>query len=60
MVRYTVNGVVETGSTLYLANGTAVTGFNYVAACDAASPLGVIYNLDPVTGMVGSSTGQLC
>jgi hypothetical protein len=52
--------LVETGSTLYTANGSAVTGFNYVTACTANSPFGIIYNLDPLTGVIGSSTGQNC
>ncbi len=59
-IRYTFNGVFGTGENLYLANGQPVTGFNYVALCDAGLPVTEIYNLDPVTGIIGAGTGQFC
>lgn len=51
------DGTLAEGKTLYLNDGvTPVTGFNYVV--DGAG--GFIYNLDPVSGVVGASTGTAC
>lgn len=50
----------ETGENLYLASGAPVTGFNYVALCDAGAPVTEIYEIDPTTGIIGIGTGVFC
>jgi len=55
-IRKIAGGAIATAAILYLADGTTpVTGYNYV--CDTS---GVIFEIDPVTGQIGITTGDVC
>jgi hypothetical protein len=56
LLRFTNDGTVITGNELRLSNGNPVTGFTFVV--DAGG--GIIYELDPVTGLIGADSGFAC
>jgi hypothetical protein len=56
LLRYTNDGTIITGNELRTAGGSPVTGFSYVVAATG----GIIYELNPVTGLIGADSGDTC
>lgn len=52
------SGILDTGTTMYTDTGLTIrlTGFNFIALAS----VGLIYNIDSTTGVVGSPTGNSC
>jgi hypothetical protein len=55
---YTIDGTISPGKTIYndAAMSVIVTGFSFISNDD----VGIIYNLNSLTGVVGSNTGESC
>jgi cytoskeletal protein RodZ len=60
LVRYTDDGTIAEGKLLMNANGTPATGFNYVLSCVLGSPVGEIYNINFLTGVIGTPLNIFC
>lgn len=56
-VVYTDDGTIVPGKVIYndSALSVLVTGFAYIS-----EPAGIVYNLDPLTAVVGSNSGSSC